>query len=139
VTSARARTSPGHSTGRRIASNGSSDRIAGAAGRGRLPRFAVAAVFVLLLIGFAAGLWGTLLRPPAYEVRGTLVARPAANLLLVRHDAIPALGMREMDLMAVFAEPALVDRAAVEPGARVRMGVRAKDEQLTLLWIERVP
>jgi hypothetical protein len=93
-------------------------------------------VFVLLLIGFAAGIWGTLIRPPAYEVRGTLVARPAANLLLVRHDAIPALGMREMDLMAIFADPAMVDRAGVAPGARVRMGVRSKDEQLTLLWIE---
>lgn len=44
--------------------------------------------------------------------------------------------MREMDLMAIFADPAVVDRAGVAPGARVRMGVRAKDEQLTLLWIE---
>ena len=106
---------------------------------GRLSRLAVAGVFVLLLIGFAVGIWGTLLRPPAYEVRGTLVARPAANLLLVRHDAIPALGMREMELMAVFADPPLVDRAGVTPGARVRMGVRPKDEQLTLLWIEPLP
>jgi len=94
---------------------------------------------VLLLAGFAVGLWGTLLRPPAYEVRGTIVARPAANLLLVRHDAIPALGMREMDLMAVFAEPEVVDRAGVAPGVRVRMGVRQKDDQLTLLWIEAAP
>ena len=104
-----------------------------------MPRLAVAGVFVLLVIGFAVGIWGTLLRPPAYEVRGTLVARPAANLLLVRHDAIPALGMREMELMAVFSDPALVDRAGVVPGMRVRMGVRSKDEQLTLLSIERLP
>ena len=101
-----------------------------------MPRLAVAGVFVLLVIGFAVGIWGTLLRPPAYEVRGTLVARPAANLLLVRHDAIPTLGMREMELMAVFADPALVDRAGVTPGERVRMGVRSRDDQLTLLWIE---
>jgi hypothetical protein len=79
------------------------------------------------------------LRPPAYEVRGTLVARPAADLLLVRHDAIPALGMREMDLMAVVAEPAVVDRAGVVPGDRVRLGVRPRDADLTLLWIEKVP
>jgi hypothetical protein len=72
-------------------------------------------------------------------VRGTLVARPAANLLLVRHDAIPALGMREMDLMAIFADPAVVDRAGIVPGKRVRLGLRAKDEQLTLLWIEALP
>lgn len=80
-----------------------------------------------------------MLRPPAYEVRGTLIARPAANLLLVRHDAIPALGMREMELMAVFADPALVERAGVQPGQRVRMGVRAKDAELTLLWVEKLP
>jgi hypothetical protein len=72
-------------------------------------------------------------------VRGTIIARPAANLLLVRHDAIPALGMREMELMAIFADPALVDRAGVEPGARVRLAVRSRDEQLTLVWIEKLP
>lgn len=72
-------------------------------------------------------------------MRGTLVARPAANLLLVRHDAIPALAMREMDLMAIFADPAVVDRAGVTPGRRVRMAVRSRDEQLTLVWIEALP
>jgi hypothetical protein len=109
-----------------------------ARGAARLPRLAVAGIFVVLLVGFAVGIWGTVLRPPAYEVRGTLVARPAANLLLVRHDAIPALGMREMELMAVFAEPAIVDRAGVQPGDRVKMGVRPRDAELTLLWVEKL-
>ena len=77
------------------------------------------------------------MRPAAYEVRGTLVARPAANLLLVRHDDIPALGMRSMDLMAIFADPALVDRAGVVPGSRVRMAVRARNDDLQLVWIEK--
>lgn len=77
------------------------------------------------------------MRPPAYEVRGTLITRPAANLLLVRHDAIPALGMREMELMAIFADPALVDRSGVKPGDRVRMGVREREGELTLLWVEQ--
>jgi hypothetical protein len=72
-------------------------------------------------------------------VRGTLVSRPAANLLLVQHDAVPGLGMRAMEMMAIFGDPAVVDRAGVAPGQRVRLGVRSKDEQLTLLWIERVP
>ena len=108
-------------------------------GAARLPRLAVAGIFLVQLIGFGVGIWGTILRPPAYEVRGTLVARPAANLLLVRHDAIPALGMKEMELMAVFADPAVVDRAGVQPGERVRMGVRPKDAELTLLWIEKAP
>ena len=124
------------STGRRIASNGRSNAVTGDAGRGRLPRLAVAGVFVLLLIGFAVGIWGTLLRPAAYEVRGTIVARPAANLLLVRHEAVPSLSMREMELMAIFADPAVVDRAGVAPNDRVRMAVRAQGEQVTLVWIE---
>jgi hypothetical protein len=69
-------------------------------------------------------------------VRGTIVARPAAHLLLVRHDDIAALGMRAMDLMAIFGDPAVVDRAGVAPGQRVRLGVRARNDELTLLWIE---
>ena len=93
----------------------------------------------MLLAGFAAGIWGTLLRPAAYEVRGTFVARPAANLLLVRHDDIPALGMRAMDVMAVFADPSVVERAGVVPGQRVRLGVRAENNELRLLWIEKTP
>jgi hypothetical protein len=72
-------------------------------------------------------------------VRGTIVARPAANLLLARHDAIPGLGMREMELMAIFADPAVLDRAGVAPNDRVRMAVRSQGEQLTLVWIERLP
>jgi hypothetical protein len=76
------------------------------------------------------------LRPAAYEVRGTLVARPAANLLLVRHEDIPGLGMRSMELMAIFTEPALVDRAGVVPEQRVRMAVRARNDELHLVWIE---
>jgi hypothetical protein len=95
-------------------------------------------VFLLLLTGLAVGIWGTIIRPPAYEVRGTVVARPAANLILVRHDEIPALGMQAMELMAIFTEPELVDRANVAPGQRVRLAVRQQDDQLTLLRIERL-
>ena len=85
------------------------------------------------------GLWGTVLKPAAYEVRGTLVARPAANLLLVRHEDITALRMRAMEFMAVFADPAIVDRAGIAPGQRVRLAVRARDDELHLVWIEKLP
>lgn len=122
-------------TGSRIASTGRSNAVPGSAHA----RLAVVLVFVVLLIGFAVGIWGTLLRPAAYEVRGTLVARPAANLLLVRHDDVAALGMRAMDLMAIFGDPALVDRAGVVPGQRIRLAVRAQNDQLTLLRIEKLP
>jgi len=72
-------------------------------------------------------------------VRGTLIARPAANLLLVQHDAIAGLGMRAMELMAVFADPAVLDRAGVAPGQRVRLAVRARGDELQLVWIEKLP
>ena len=83
-------------------------------------------------------LWATILRPPAYEVRGAVVARPAANVILVRHEAAPALGMTSMELMAVFSDPALLDKVGVNPGDRVRLAVRRKDDELTLLRIERL-
>jgi Cu/Ag efflux protein CusF len=79
------------------------------------------------------------LRPAAYEVRGAIVARPASNLILVRHEAVAALGMAPMELMAVFSDPALLDRADVKPGDRVRLAVRRKNDDLTLLRIEKLP
>jgi Cu/Ag efflux protein CusF len=91
------------------------------------------------MAAFAAGLWGTVIRPPAYEVRGVIVARPAANLLLVRHEPVAALGMDAMELMAVFADPAQLDAAAPRPGERVRLAVRRADDQLVLIRLERLP
>ena len=91
------------------------------------------------MAAFALALWGTVLRPPAYEVRGEIVARPAFNLILVRHDAVAALGMGSMELMAVLAEPALLDAAGVRPGDRVRLAVRRKNDELTLLRLEKLP
>ena len=47
--------------------------------------------------------------------------------------------MREMELMAIFADPTVVNRAGVAPGQRVRLAVRQRDDQLTLVWIEKLP
>lgn len=93
----------------------------------------------MLLAAFAAGLWGTIIRPAAYEVRGTIVARPAPDMLLVRHEAVSALGMSAMELMAVSASPALLDPVAPKPGDRVRLAVRQHDAQLVLIRIEKLP
>jgi len=93
----------------------------------------------VLLAAFAAGLWGTIIRPAAYEVRGTIVARPAPDMLLVRHEAVSALGMSAMELMAVSASPALLDPVAPKPGDRVRLAVRQHDDQLVLIRIEKLP
>src|SRR5207244_10056666 len=81
-------------------------------------RVPVALLFVALLASFAAGIWGTILRPAAYEVRGTIVARAAPNLVVVSHDAVQGLGMGAMELMAIAAEPALLDAVSPKPGDR---------------------
>lgn len=102
-------------------------------------RWLPVALFVALVGLFAAGLWGTVLRPPAYEVRGELVARPSPGMILVRHEAIGALGMGAMDMMAVVADPALIDASGAKPGDRVRLAVRPHEDRLLLLRIERIP
>ena len=104
----------------------------------RQRRWLLAGVFVLLIAAFAIALWGTIVRPRAYEVRGVLMARPAPDLILVRHEAIGALGMSPMELMAVRAEPRLIDAARVDPGDAVRLAVKPRDNELILLRIERL-
>ncbi|MGH2358869.1 MAG: copper-binding protein [bacterium] len=89
----------------------------------------------MLLGAFALGLWGTVLRPAAYEVRGEVVARPAPDLILVRHQAVTALGMGPMETMGVSGDPAVFD--SVSPGDRVRMAVRQQGDTLVVIWIER--
>lgn len=98
----------------------------------------LAAVFAALLGAFALGLWGTVLRPAAYEVRGELVARPLPDTILVRHDPIAALGMEAMELMAVVGDPAMLDASGARVGDRVRLAVRPVGDQLVLLRIERL-
>jgi len=92
-----------------------------------------------LLAAFAAGIWGTVIRPAAYEVRGTIVARPSPDMLLVRHDPVAALGMNSMELMAISASPALLDPVGPQPGDRVKLAVRQRDDQLVLIRIEKLP
>jgi hypothetical protein len=105
----------------------------------RRVRLVLTGLFIGLLAAFAAGLWGTIIRPPAYEVRGVIVSRPAPDLLLVRHEAVAALGMQAMDLMAIMADPSQLDAADPRPGERVRLAVRRADDQLVLIRLDRVP
>jgi len=44
-----------------------------------------------------------------------------------------------MELMAVSAEPALLDPLAPKAGDRVKLAVRQRDDRLILLRIERLP
>lgn len=80
-----------------------------------------------------------MLRPAAYEIRGTFVARPASDLILVSHDAVAGLGMAPMELMAVAAEPRLLEGVDLRPGDRVRLAVRPRDDRLLLVRIEKLP
>jgi hypothetical protein len=100
-------------------------------------RWRLGLLFVALLVAFAAGLWGTVLRPAAYEVQGEFVARAAPDLILVRHEAVAGLGMSSMEQMAVSVEPAQVDPLALHPGERVRLVVRQEGDRLVLLRLER--
>jgi hypothetical protein len=88
-------------------------------------------------VAFAAGLWGTILRPAAYEVQGEFVARATPDLILVRHEAVSALGMSSMEQMAVSVTPDQVDHLALKPGDRLRLAVRQEGDRLVGLRVER--
>jgi hypothetical protein len=95
-------------------------------------------VFTALATGLAIGIWGSVVRPPAYEVKGTYVARAAPEILLIRHDAVEELGMAPMELMAVFADPRQLDAASLAPGDRLRLAVRRRDDHLILIRLEKL-
>lgn len=107
------------------------------------PRWAVPVVFVVLLLGFAAGIWGTYRDSfPArglYRVTGVLESRVGETMILVKHDVVPGL-MPEMKSMAFVAESReLLDRAALHPGDRVRFTVRQlPGDQLLVVDIRKV-
>jgi hypothetical protein len=100
-------------------------------------RWGLSLLFVGLLIAFAAGLWGTILRPAAYEVQGEFVARATPDLILIRHETVAVLGMSAMEQMAVSVAPAQVDALGLKPGDRLRLAVRQEGDRLVLLRIER--
>ena len=56
----------------------------------------------------------------------------------MQHDAVAALDMGRMELMAVVGEPAVIDAAAVTPGDAVRLAVRRHGDDVRLLRIERI-
>lgn len=88
-------------------------------------------------MAFAAGLWGTVLRPAAYEVQGEVLKLAAPDLLIVRHEAISALGMSAMETMAVTVTPEQVVPLDLKSGDRVRLAVRPSGNDLALVWIKR--
>ena len=107
-----------------------------------LPRWAVPVLFVVLLAGFAAGIWGTYREAfPAkglYRVTGIFESRGGETMILVRHDAVPGL-MPEMRSMVFVAESKeLLDTAALHAGDRVRLTVRQMPDHLLVVEIRKL-
>src|SRR5436309_602572 len=87
----------------------------------------------------AAGEPQVVQEPVTFEVRGNVVAAPARDLVPISHAAVRGLAMGAMELVAIAAEPALLDAVGPTPGDRVRLDVRATGDRLVLLRIERIP
>lgn len=99
-------------------------------------------LLIFLLAGFAAGLWGTYRRAfpgkGLYRVTGVFVSRWGDTMILVKHDAVPGL-MEEMGAMAFIVESkALLDRAGLVPGDRVRFTVRQVPDKLVVVEIQKI-
>ena len=108
----------------------------------RAGRWAAPALFLLLLAGFAAGIWGSYRAVfpgrGLYRVTGVLEARWGEAMILVKHDAVPGL-MDEMPSMAFMVESReLLDRAGVLPGARIRFTVRQMPDRLLVVEIQKL-
>ena len=109
---------------------------------GRLTRWYAPALYLLLLAGFAAGIWGSFRAvfpgPGLYRVTGVFEARAADRMILVRHEEIPGL-MGEMERMVLFAAgPELLDRARLSPGDRIRFTLRQDGERLIVTEILKI-
>jgi hypothetical protein len=108
----------------------------------RSRRWAVPLVFVLLLAGFAAGIWGSYrdVYPGRglFRVTGVFEGRGSDTLLLVSHDAAPGV-MDEMSKMAFYAETKeMLDVAGLRRGDRVRLTVRQLPDRYLVVEIRKI-
>jgi len=99
-------------------------------------------LFVLLLAGFAAGLWGSYrdVYPGKglFRVTGVFEARANDTLILVSHDIAPGV-MDEMSKMAFYAETKeMLDGAGLRRGDRVRLTVRQLPDRYLVVEIKRI-
>jgi hypothetical protein len=108
----------------------------------RSRRWPVPLLFVLLLAGFAAGIWGSYRDVyPAkglFRVTGVFEARGNDTLILVNHDAAPGV-MDEMSKMAFYAETKeLLDGAGLRRGDRVRLTVRQLPDRYLVVELKKI-
>jgi hypothetical protein len=98
--------------------------------------------FILLVVGFAAGIWGTWRAvypgPGLHRVTGVFEGRAGETLMVVNHDAAPGL-MDEMRNMAFFAETKeMLDAAGLRRGDRVRLTVRQLPDRYLVVEIKKI-
>jgi hypothetical protein len=108
----------------------------------RSRRWAVPLVFVLLLAGFAAGIWGSYREvypgQGFFRVTGVFEGRGVDTLILVSHDAAPGV-MDEMSRMAFYAETKeMLDGAGLRHGDRVRLTVRQLPDRYLVVEIRKI-
>ena len=101
------------------------------------------ALFAVLLLGFALGIWGSYRavypEKGVHRLTAIFQARAGEATILVGHEAIPALSMGSMELMAFDVESkALLDRAALKPGDRVRLTIRQTPDRLLVVKLDKV-
>lgn len=99
-------------------------------------------LFVLLLAGFAAGIWGSYREVyPGHglvRITGVFEGRGGDTLILVSHDAAPGV-MDEMSRMAFYAETkAMLDGAELRRGDRVRLTVRQQSDRYLVVEIRKI-
>lgn len=99
-------------------------------------------LFLVLLVGLGAGIWGTLkaVMPEkgVYRVTGVFTERWGQTMILVKHDPVPGL-MDSMDFMSFFVESKeLLDQAALTPGDRIRFTIRQIPDRLLIVKIEKI-
>lgn len=97
---------------------------------------------MLLLAGFAAGIWGSYRAAfpgrGLYRVTGVFEARAGDTLMLVRHEVVPGF-MGEMESMAIFAEsPTVLSGADLKRGDRVRLTVRQDGDRVVAVEIQKI-
>jgi hypothetical protein len=105
-------------------------------------RWPVPLLFVLLLAGFAAGIWGSYrdVYPGKglFRLTGVYEGRGTDTLILVSHDAAPGV-MDEMSKMAFYAETKeLLDGAGLRPGDRVRLTVRQLSDRYLVVELKKI-
>ena len=108
----------------------------------RSRRWPAPLLFLLLLAGFAAGIWGSYREvypgKGLFRVTGVFEARANDTLILVSHDIAPGV-MDEMSKMAFYAETKeMLDGAGLRPGDRVRLTVRPLPDRYLVVEIRKI-